>query len=75
MSWADLSGARVLSATVTIPKFGAWVADVELLSDATIPAAAVLTLGDLVLVGAVVRSAPFASSANARLVGGAGGWR
>ncbi len=75
MSTISLNGVRVVSGTITIPFYGAWVADV-ILSDATvIGTAAVLVVGDLTLHGTVTRQSSFAASRSARIVGGAGAWR
>ncbi len=73
--YASLSGARVTSATLTLPGWGLWSADVELATDAPIPSACALTIANLTLVGHVHRTAAFAGNRSARVVGGAGGWR
>lgn len=72
--WASVSGLRVVRGTLSVPLYGAWVADVVLATDQTLPAAVSLTVGNLTLAGAVYRQAPFAGLLEARLVGGAGGW-
>jgi hypothetical protein len=73
-AYAELNGLRVTRATVEIPFYGTWTADVQLASDAAIPDAAVLTIGDLVLKGTRYRTQAFAGVRSSRLVGGAGGW-
>src|SRR5450432_3624044 len=76
--FANLNGARIGDATITIPYYGPWVADVTMSLDAPLPsagAACVITIGNLSLVGTVIRQAQFAGSTEARIVGGAGGWR
>lgn len=78
MNYIDLNGTRVTVGAVSIPYLGAWVADVTLALAESLTSAAdgcVLTLGNLQLVGTVVRVASFAGSKSARIVGGAGGWR
>jgi hypothetical protein len=75
VSTIELNGARVISGTITIPFYGAWVADVILSESTDIPTSATLTVGDLTLRGTVVRQASFSASRSARIVGGAGGWR
>lgn len=73
--YASLAGARVMSARLMIPAYGAWVADVVLASSTPIPAvASPLVLGDLTLLGTAFRMASFAGSRSARLAGGFGGW-
>ncbi len=70
-----LNGIRVISGSITIPYYGAWVADVVLADSTTIPTSVSLVVGDLTLIGTVVRQASFAASRSARIVGGAAGWR
>lgn len=74
MTWASLNGQQVLSARVTIPYYGRWVADVAVAIAATTPTSNALTLGDLVLNGYEFRSTDYAGQFLARLAGGAGGW-
>ncbi len=76
--WANLSGVRIVSGTVTLPYYRLWSADVVLaLTDSVAAGGAqvTLTLGDLSLVGTIVRAASFSGSRSARIVGGYGGWR
>ncbi len=70
-----LNGVRVVSGSITIPFFGAWVADVVLSDARQIDAKASLVIGDLTLTGTIIRQASFAASRSARIVGGAAGWR
>lgn len=71
----DLSGLRVTRLRVSIPIAGAWTADVWLPDDAPLPPGPVmLSVGNLALIGAVVRQDTIAGERQARLVGGAGGW-
>jgi hypothetical protein len=71
----DLNGQRVTTLRVSLPLTGAWTADLELAGDAPIPAGPqTLTVGNLALVGAVVRQDSIAGGRTVRLVGGAGGW-
>jgi hypothetical protein len=75
VSYADLSGLRVLSGRVRVPAGGAWTAELSVVDDAPLAAGPVtLTLGNLVLVGAVARSAAHVGLLMVQLVGGAGGW-
>lgn len=73
--YASLNGVRLTSATVSIPRVGAWVADVAL-ADApkTTTGPQALVVGDLVMSGAVVRGTGYAGAGWVRLVGGRGGW-
>lgn len=75
MNWSELNGERVLTGSVTIPRVGAWVADVSLALSATVATSVVLTFGTMSLVGSVIRAGTYGGSRAYRLVGGAGGWR
>ncbi len=70
-----LNGTRVVSGVITIPFYGAWVADVVLSDAGHISTDVTLVVGDLALVGTILRQASFAASRSARIVGGSGGWR
>jgi hypothetical protein len=64
--------------TITIPRHGAWVADVVLAAGTLAPEAAFgasIVFGDLSLVGTVFRQGEFGGSVRARVVAGGGGWR
>jgi len=74
MTWANLNGEQALSARVTIPYYGRWVADVAVAISAATPTRNVLTLGDLALTGYTFRSSEFAGQFLVRLAGGEGGW-
>lgn len=71
----QLNGARVTSATITIPIYGAWSADVEIEGTTAISPKVTLVIGGLSLVGTVIRQAAFAGARKVRIVGGAAGWR
>lgn len=73
--YSTLSGERLVSGSVMVPRYGAWVADVALAVQTTLPSPVTLTFGNVTLVGAVVRSGAYAGSRSYRLVGGHGGWR
>lgn len=73
-----LAGLRATSMQITIPRRGAWVADVVLAGGALAPSAAFaaeIVFGDLRLVGTVRRQGEFGGSVQARVVAGANGWR
>lgn len=74
MSTASLNGQRVTSAHVTIPKWGAWYADVSLDVERTITGAATLKIADVTFVGTVLSGGPSNGRSSYRIVGGAGGW-
>lgn len=74
MSFADLSGLRVLSGRVRVPARGAWTAELAVVDDAPLAGPVTLTIGNLALVGAIVRSAAHVGALMVQLVGGAGGW-
>jgi hypothetical protein len=73
--YISLNGQRTTSAVITIPFYGAWIADVVLALTASIPTQSRLTVGNLSLVGNVYRMATYVGSRSARIVGGFGGWR
>lgn len=73
--YSALSGERVVSGSLMVPRYGAWVADVALAVQTPLPSSVTLTVGTLSLVGAVVRAGTYAGSRAYRLVGGRGGWR
>lgn len=69
----SLNGQAVLSARVSLPRVGAWVADVETEPGAAPSGRVTLQLGALTLAGSVVRTGEFGARQHTRLVGGAGG--
>jgi hypothetical protein len=73
-NWGEVSGTRIVRASLGLPLLGAWVADVALASDVALPKAITLTIGNLTLAGAVYRQAQFAGRTTAVLVAGANGW-
>lgn len=75
MSELSLNGERVVSAQLTIGRYGPAVADMMLATASPIPADATLTIGALSLKGKAFRMASFAGSRSVRFVGGAAGWR
>lgn len=75
MTFASLSGASILTASIVIPLVGAWSGDVVLATDADLSTPASLVLGDLTMAGAVMRHGVAFGRHYVRLVGGAGGWR
>lgn len=75
MSAITINGASVAIATITIPYYGAWSADVTLPVDAPLASSVALVVGDMTLRGTVVRQASFNGDMTARIVGGAAGWR
>ena len=75
MIYASLNDQRVMSGSVSIPWYGAPVADVVLADDLSFASTvASLVVADLTLAMSIVRAASFAGSRSARLVGGMGGW-
>jgi len=75
MSTITVNGAVVMSASITLPYYGAWVADVVLAASTTIANPVSIVVGDLTLTGTVRRQASSTGSRSARIVGGYGGWR
>lgn len=74
-AFLELDGQRAISGRVTVPYYGVWVADITLALPDTVPTNTTLTVGNFVAPCTVFRSAPFAGTRSARVVGGAGGWR
>ena len=74
--FASLSGLPIVAAVVVLPYSGIWHADIRL-DRAIGPSAGpqILTLSDLVMPCAVVRSVDFTGARSLRVVGGTGGWR
>lgn len=74
--FASLNGQPTADVSLTVPLYGAWVADVTLTAATAIgPGPVALTIGPLTLAGAVYRADVFAGRAKARLVAGFGGWQ
>jgi hypothetical protein len=71
---STLAGHRVTDARVTLPKWGAWYADVTIDGDVTLTGAATLVMADLTLKGAVLAGGATLGRSMYRLVGGFGGW-
>lgn len=59
---------------ITIPRVGAWVADLATDDDAALGASCRVVVGDLELVGWIYRAEPWQGSTRVRCVGGMGGW-
>lgn len=75
MSTITVEGRIVSNGAITIPYYGAWVADVDLpVQDPALPSSVSLVIADLTLRGTVVRQAGFAGGRKARIVAGGGGW-
>lgn len=75
-AFAALEGHSVTKATVVVPSWGPWWAEIDLQGSPEVSGKATLRLGSLELVGAVQaeRSGTQALQRQVRLVGGAGGW-
>ena len=58
-----------------IPRVGAWTADLQLAGAQAVSGAVPVVIGNLTLLGTVVRSTQYGGQTRARLVGGYGGWR
>lgn len=74
MSDATLSNNRAISVHVSIPKWGAWWADVELDVEATLSGVVPLRVADVTFTGCIVSGGPVQGRSRYRLVGGKGGW-
>ncbi len=75
MSTITVNGLRVTDCHLTIPYYGAWVADVTINGDAALTSPVSLVVGDLTLSGTVVQQAAFTGDRKARIVAGGGGWK
>lgn len=71
---ATLAGHRALTARVTLPKWGAWYADVTIDGETELSGAVELVIADLHLKGAVISGGPYKGKSTYTIVGGAGGW-
>lgn len=74
-AFAELSGVRVVSGSISIPLYGLWCGDVRLATEEAIQTNTTLVLGNLTLRCNVYRQALFAGARNCRIVAGYGGWR
>ena len=73
MAEITVNGLRATLCALTIPRFGAWVADVDVDSAEAITGAVTLAIDDASWSGAVARGGLVNGSWHGRLVGGAGG--
>lgn len=73
-AYANLSGARITKASITIPYYGIWTAVVTMAQPFTAPTPCTLSVADMTLTGFVYRSDQFAGLQIAQLIGGFGGW-
>ncbi len=71
--YATANGIPVVSANLTFPRIGTWVADVLVDTDQGLAGAVELDIGGLVLKGSVWRSGVTITRTQARVVGGARG--
>ena len=73
--WSAANDQRTVAGSLYVPAYGTWVADVALALAGELVNPVRLTVGNLSLVGSIVRAGVYAGSRAYRLVGGAGGWR
>lgn len=73
MSDWSLGALPVVGGRLTLPTRGAWLADVEAVSDEDVDGVVTLTVGETSLVGRVLRGGVFEGRWRGRVVGGAGG--
>ena len=66
---------RVVTASLSIPLYGIWVADVLLPASDPLTNPIMINVGNLTLQGAIYRQGYFGGSQYARIVGGYAGWR
>jgi hypothetical protein len=75
MSVLKINGERLSSATITIPRYGMFVADISMASATALARDVKLEIGTLALTGYAFRMSSFAGTRSARVLGGFGGWR
>ena len=73
--FASANGARLVAVSLGMPLYGLWMADIDGDLPETFTSPVTLVVGNLSLVGSVVRQGSFAGQNRTRLVGGFGGWR
>lgn len=73
--FATLNGNKVTAATVHLPYFGIWTADVSIDQAVALHGQVSLVLGDITLVGTVNRGGSYAGAATYGIVGGYLGWQ
>jgi hypothetical protein len=69
-----LAGNDLSFALVTLPRWGVWTADVELVSAVALSGPVELVIGDVHLQGHVVDGGSYVYSSSYAIAGGAGGW-
>jgi hypothetical protein len=74
MTLATLSGYTVTRASVQVPSWGVWWADVELAGEVTLTGSVTLTIADLDMVGTIKSGGAANGRSGYRIAGGAGGW-
>jgi len=73
--YSSANGRRLVKLSLTMAAFGSWVADVTLAEAEQLQPSVQLVASNLELRGTVIRQDAFAGQREARVVGGAGGWR
>lgn len=73
MSLVTIGGAPVLSGVITMPRVGAWTADLSADADAALSGPATIVAGTQRWVGTVYRGGLASGTAVAKVIGGAGG--
>lgn len=73
-NWGEVSGNQIVDGLVSLPFYGAWVADVTVVASKSLASKVSLVLGNLTLAGAVHRQQVFAGRVHVLLVAGADGW-
>lgn len=71
---ASLSGHSVTHASLSIPAWGAWYADVSLDAETALAGAVTLQIADLTLKGTILSGGASSGRAHYRIVAGAAGW-
>lgn len=71
---ATFAGKRVTHATVDVPAWGRWFADVSIDEEADLSGRVEIVVADLSLSGTILSGGPYQGRSRFRLVAGAGGW-
>lgn len=72
MAYCTVNGLAATEGRLTLPRVGAWLAELRLEKDATPTGAATVVFGGLNFIGTVQRGGAWAGSGMVRIIGGAG---
>lgn len=75
MTTATAGGERMMRATITLPRWGVWSADVQVASGQMLSGSVDIELAGITLTGTVVDGDVYRETGWYRILGGAAGWR